>query len=830
MTKACLCIHSHFYQPPRENPWIEEIEPQESAAPFHDWNERIHSECYLPNSRARVLGPDGKIADIVNNFEKMSFNFGPTLMSWLEAKHFDTYLRIIEADHESRKRHHGHGNAIAQVYNHMIMPLANRRDKVTQVRWGVAEFRHRFSREPEAIWLPETACNEATLEVLVEEKIKFIILEPHQAQAFRPFGGEWLDATPGRIDPRRPYRCFLKSNPEKFIDIFFYDGPISKAAGFENLLFDAKIFMSRIDGAVVDYGNKPQLIHIATDGETYGHHKAFGDRAAAYLTHVEAPARGYRIVNYGEFLEEYPPEFEARLHEGENNEGTAWSCAHGVRRWKDHCGCRGGGPAEWNQNWRKPLRDSLDWLRDELAKVYEDRISAYLKNPWDARDDYIKVVLDRREPSIQSFFDCHRKHDLTSAEMTLCLKLLEMQRHAMLMYTSCGWFFTELSGIETVQILQYAARAIQLVREVTGASYEEEFLQRLEKAKSNVETYRDGRGVYEKLVKSSVATLEHIVSYYAMGSIFEDYYPQRESLDIYCFNLQVMYQRKESFGGLTLNFGRVKIISKITLEEKDIIFLALQTGLYDFRCSVKPFESGDDFEALEQATFEDLYNSHIVEVFKKIDMRFGERYFTLKELVLEDRMNIISRLTRRQIDSISKFYERVYEESRRINEIYGSIHLPIPAEFRYAAQHVLSRRLLEELHKLAASGFQKKATVAYRMMDTAKAFNVEIQKGPVAQFLSQELSSRVARFVQNQEDKMIAECIYLHKLSKKLGVELELLQPQNDLFSLIRKWTQDPASIPVNFSEYSKHMAQLMTRFGLSTHGLKHLFDKSAAE
>ncbi len=828
MIKACLCIHGHFYQPPRENPWIEDIEPQESAAPFHDWNERIHAECYLPNSRARVLSSDGKITDIVNNFEKMSFNFGPTLMSWLESKHFDTYLRVIEADHESRKHHHGHGNAIAQVYNHMIMPLANRRDKVTQVRWGVEEFRHRFGRDPESIWLPETACNEATLEVLVEEKIKFIILEPHQAEAFRTFGGDWQDVTPGRIDPRRPYRCFLKSNPEKSIDVFFYDGPISKAAGFENLLFDAKIFMARIDGAVVDYGNKPQLIHIATDGETYGHHKAFGDRAAAYLTHVEAPGRSYRLVNYGEFLEENPPEHEVRLKDGENGEGTAWSCAHGVRRWRDHCGCRGGGPLEWNQYWRKPLREALDWLRDELCKVYEDRASAYLKDVWAARDGYIQVVLDRREHNVQAFLEKHRNHDLKSAEITACLKLLEMQRHAMLMYTSCGWFFTELSGIETVQILQYAARAIQLVREVMGASYEEEFLQRLEKAKSNVEIFRDGRGVYEKLVKSSVATLEHIVSYYAMGSIFEDYYPQKESLDIYCFNLQVLYQRKESFGGLTLNFGRVKIISKITLEEKDIIFLALQTGLYDFRCSVKAFESDDHFESLEQATFEDLYNSHIVEVFKKIDIRFGERYFTLKELVLQDRMNIISRLTRRQIDSISKFYERVYEESRRINEIYGSIHLPIPSEFRYAAQHVLSRRLLEELQKLAASGFQKKGTVAYRMMDTAKAFNVEIQKGPVAQFLSAELSTRIARFVEQQEGKLIAECIYLHKLSKKLGVELELLQPQNDLFSLVRKWNQDPALVPANFSDYSKHLAQLMSRFGLSTHGLKHLFDKTA--
>lgn len=826
MTKASLCIHGHFYQPPRENPWIEDIEPQESAAPFHDWNDRIHSECYMPNSRARVLGHDGKIIDIVNNYSKMSFNFGPTLMSWLEAKHFNTYLRIIEADHESRKNHNGHGNAIAQVYNHMIMPLASRRDKVTQVRWGVREFQHRFGREPEAIWLPETAVNEETLEVLVEEGMKFVILEPHQAEAFRVFDGEWQNAANGEIDPRRPYRCFLKKDPARFIDIFFYDGPISKAAGFENLLFDAKIFMESIERAVVDTEGKAQLIHVATDGETYGHHKAFGDRAVAYLTNIEAPARGYRIVNYGEYLAENPPEHEVRLKPGENGEGTAWSCAHGVKRWYDHCGCRGGGPGDWTQHWRKPLRESLNWLSGELARLYEERISELLKDPWTVRDDYIQVVLDRRETNIHAFLKKHRLRELSGEEVSRCLKLLEMQRHAMLMFTSCGWFFTELSGIETVQILQYAARAIQLAREVSGASFEEEFLVRLEKAKSNVEDLRDGRGVYEKLVKSAVASLEHIVSYYAMGSVFEDYYPQAENIDLYCFNLQVAYHRKETFGSLTVNFGRVKIVSKITLEEKDLVFLALQTGLYDFRCSVKPFSSAEELETLESETFDDLYNCHIVEIFKRIDARFGDRHFTLKELLLQDRMNIISRLTRRQIDSISKFYERVYEESRRINEVYGSIRLPIPVEFRYAAEHVLSRRLLDELHKLAASSFQRKATAAYRMMETAKTFNVEIRKAPIAQFLSSELEGRVAKFIKNPEGPLVTECIYIHKMAKKLGVELDIRQAQDDLFHFIHNWRKSPESpdaLASLLAEYGKHLSQLLTRLGLALQDFKSL-------
>ena len=402
---VCICLHGHFYQPPRENPWIEEIEQQDSAAPFHDWNERIHFECYHPNSRARALDGKGRIADIVNNFERTSFNFGPTLLSWLQSKHPDTYQSILDADRLSRETHHGHGNAIAQVYNHMIMPLANLRDKRTQVRWGIEDFRHRFGRYPESVWLPETAVNEETLEVLVAEKVQFIILSPYQARAVRSLeGGAWEEVLGGRIDPREPYRYFLKNNPSLYIDIFFYDGPISRAVGFEGILFDAKHFMERLEGAIVDWGDRPQLIHIATDGETYGHHKAFGDRVLAYLTYMEIPRRGYRLVNYGEFLEENPPHREVRLIEGENDEGTAWSCAHGVTRWKDHCGCRGDGPANWTQHWRKPLRWALDWLRDELAQLYEKEGAKYLKDVWVARDDYIHVILDRSAASINDFF------------------------------------------------------------------------------------------------------------------------------------------------------------------------------------------------------------------------------------------------------------------------------------------------------------------------------------------------------------------------------------------------------------------------------------------
>ncbi|MBI4368221.1 MAG: DUF3536 domain-containing protein [Candidatus Omnitrophica bacterium] len=500
--ETCLCVHGHFYQPPRENPWTGEVEKQESAAPYHDWNERIYCESYQPNTKAKILDKGGKTVKTVNNFERISFNIGPTLMSWLEAKHPAAYQDILEADRASRTEHKDHGNALAQVYNHMIMPLANRRDQVTQVKWGIEDFKHRFQREPEGMWLPETACDEETIEVLVEAGIKFTILAPTQAKAVRAFHHhEWHHVESGNVNPKVAYRSFLRKDPNRYLDLFFYDGLIAKEVAFGSLAFEAKHFADQIERAKTKGLAHHQLIHVATDGETFGHHKAYGERALAYLLYVEAPKRGLRMVNYGEFLAENPPAFLVRLNEGEDGEGTSWSCSHGVKRWKTHCGCHGGGPEEWTQHWRKPLRESLDWLRDELVKIFEFYGNQVLKNPWEARDDYIQIMLSSSAETRWLFFERHAGKPLTDQEVLLSLKLLEIEKYAMLMYTSCGWFFTDISGIETVQILQYAARAIELAREITGKSLEEAFVKRLAEAKSNVRKLKDGRGVYEKLVK-----------------------------------------------------------------------------------------------------------------------------------------------------------------------------------------------------------------------------------------------------------------------------------------------------------------------------------------
>ncbi|MCM8775913.1 MAG: DUF3536 domain-containing protein [Candidatus Omnitrophica bacterium] len=813
-TGVCLCLHGHFYQPHREKPWLEEIELQDSARPFHDWNEKIHYECYRPNSLARVLDERHKIVDIVNNYEKISFNFGPTLMSWLEAKHPETYREIVRADEVSRTLHRGHGNAIAQVYNHMIMPLANHRDKVTQVRWGIEEFRHRFGRDPESIWLAETGCNEDTLEVLVEAGMKFVILDPTQAEAVRPLAGEanWYDVSAQQIDPKYPYRCFLKNKPEKFIDIFFYDGAISREIGFGVLLMDAKNMIQRFESAKVWGGHPLQLIHVASDGETYGHHKPYADRVMAYLLNVEVPKRGYRLVNYGEFLELYPPQSAVRIKSGENGEGTSWSCQHGVRRWKDHCGCQTGGPQEWTQHWRKPLRESLDWLRDEAAKIFEEYGSQYLTDVWGARDDYISVILDRSEKNIENFFVRNQKHPLDKEEKVVCLKLLEMQRYAMLMYTSCGWFFAELSRIETVQILQYAARVLQLVGEISQKSLEHEFLKRLEVAKSNLSEFKDGRGVYEKLVKPRIVSFQQIASAYAICSVFDDGIVDNEETEIYCYRLRVYHRRKETLDHVTFNFGRICLTSKLTLEQKEFVFAVVQLGLFDFRCSIQWSSELSEFETLERELFEGFRTLHIVELLRRIDFRFGKTYYTLRDLPQREQAYVISRSSRQRIGLISDLYEKIFEENRQVHEVYRSMSLTLPPEIGYAAEYALSKRLLTAVTQLGFQGFNlKKAAAVNRILELARSYGVSLRKDPIVVFLNDELNRKSRQLAEGIQPELVHECLNIYKLAKKLDLKLDLAEPQNNLFRILKSGRM----IPPMSEELVKDLSQLVSALAI---------------
>lgn len=702
-----ITIHGHFYQPPRENPYLDAIERQPSAAPFHDWNERIHYECYRPNAFARIMNDRGEVMGIVNNYEYFSFNIGATLMSWLERYDIETYQRLLEADRKSCQRLNGHGNAIAQVYNHIIMPLANPRDKLTQIRWGKEDFRSRFGRDPEGMWLAETGVDYATLEALISEGIKFIILAPSQAQRCRPCSTEanpnpeWIEVGGSQIDPTRPYRCFLKNSsiPDirhptphtPYIDIFFYDGPISRDMGFSDTALSSSYqFASRLGQAVRGDHRPSQLIAVATDGETFGHHKGGTEKCLAYSFAYEFANRGWTVTNFAHYLSIDPPTWEVEL-----KPVTAWSCSHGVDRWQDDCGCGGGG--EWNQKWRRPLRDALDWLRDQLIKVYEDAGKKLFRDPWLARDEYIQVIRDRTPEVINAFLSRHQSHKLNAHDRIDALRLLEMQRHALLMYTSCGWFFEELSRPEGVQILRYAARALELAGDVTGVQLEKGFVKRLALAPSNVDFFKHGAEVYRQLVKSAQISLEQVAAHYAISSLFTNFAREQQ---VYCYTAHQLDYQMQRMGALTLAVGQLQLTSEITRESAHLVFAVLHLGGWDFHCCIQPFSGRRDYTHLKDRLFESLQQASAAQTILAMQQMFGNQSHSLQSLFAEERHRIMRLLTQETLTRLDQLYTQVYRDNYGVLMAFHRDELAVPQELQVAAEVALSHRVLLSVRAL----------------------------------------------------------------------------------------------------------------------------------
>jgi len=683
-----LCIHGHFYQPPRENPWLEAIELQDSAYPYHDWNERITAECYAPNAVARIVDGANQIVKLVNNYAKISFNFGPTLLSWLEAKAPAVYQAILAADRESQRKFSGHGSALAQVYNHVIMPLANRRDRVTQIRWGIRDFERRFERAPEGMWLAETAVDLETLELLVEAGIRFTILAPHQAARVRKIGeNSWTKINGAAIDPSRAYRQTLPSG--KTIALFFYDGPIARAVAFEGLLSHGGQFIGKLLGGFTGERDGPQLMHIATDGESYGHHHRFGDMALAYtLEQIEAKQLA-RLTNYGEFLVTFPP-----THEVEVVQKSSWSCAHGIDRWWSDCGCNSGGHPGWNQAWRTPLRDALDWLRDQVAPPWKTIAGELFKNPWAARDAYIDVILDRSAANLEKFFARHAAHPLTASEQTTALKLLELQRQALLMYTSCGWFFDDLSGIETVQVIQFAARAVQLAEEVFGGLLEEQCIDRLARAVSNLAEHGNGREIYEKFVRPARVDWERVGAHYAVSSLFAGYPAQAR---VYCYRAEQKAWQIFEAGKAKLAVGRINLTSEITKESSELVFGALHMGDHNVNGGVRPF-LGEEVEAyLARELAEPFSRVDFAEVIRLMDRRFGASNYSLRSLFRDERCQLLEWILAAALGETEILYRQIYDQRAPLMRFLKSIRIPLPKEFQSAAEFVVNKDLRRAL-------------------------------------------------------------------------------------------------------------------------------------
>jgi alpha-amylase/alpha-mannosidase (GH57 family) len=753
-----VCIHGHFYQPPRESPWLEVVERQDSAWPFHDWNERVHAECYAPNATARILDAQGRIERISNNYASISYNFGATLLSWMEEASPEVYRRIVAADQKTREQRDGHGSALAQVYGHVILPLANERDKRTQVIWGVRDFAHRFGRRPRGMWLSETACDTATLEALAEQGIELTVLAPHQARRVRPTSASaWHDVLGGRIDTRRAYEIALPSG--RTIAAFFYDGPTSRAVAFERLLDDGSRFARRLTAAF-DGRSEPQLSHIATDGETYGHHHRFGEMALAYALSVIEEDPSIRLTTYEEFLTRHPPEWRAEIVEA-----TSWSCEHGVERWRANCGCKTGGPPQWTQDWRAPLRAALDWLRDQLIEVFETEGARLFRDPWAARDGYIDVVLDRSDESVRRFLAEHQRTDrdapLADPEIVRALELLEMQRHAMLMYTSCGWFFDDLGGIETVQVIEYAARAVQLATVIAGDRFEAPFLARLAAARSNRAELGDGKDIYLARVRPAMIDLRKVGAHFAAASLFEEY---RDSERVFGFDVDVLEREHASAGQARLAFGRMRVRSRVTWASEELSFAVLHLGDHNLSGGVRTWDGAasshgasshgaSSHAAMTKEINEAFGRADIAEVLRAIERHFPGGTYSLRTLFRDEQKKILDEVLGATLEGVERDYEQIYSQFAPLMRYLASLGQPVPKALHQAAEYTLTARLRRELER----GRDVDLEAGRALVREARDAGVTLEGPELGRATEAALEEMLAELTRNPDDLPLLE-------------------------------------------------------------------------
>lgn len=769
-----ICIHAHFYQPPRENPWLESIEYQDSAYPYHDWNERITAECYQPNAFSRILDKEGRIDQIVNNYSRISFNFGPTLLAWLQAAEPETYSQILLADEESRMRFSGHGSAIAQGYNHAILPLCSERDKITQIAWGIRDFQSRFGRMPESLWLPETAVDLETLDYMAQMGLKYAILAPHQARRVRRRGERhWRNVSNQSIDPSMAYEIRLPTG--RRMALFFYDGPVSHGVSFEKLLSDGSAFANRLTGAFSTERKWPQIVHIATDGETYGHHHRFGDMALAYALHVIETGSLARLTNYGEYLEKHPP-----THMVEIWENSSWSCIHGVGRWKENCGCNSGMHPGWQQQWREPLRRALDWLRDQLEILYEDEALKYLGDPWAARNDYIDVILDRSPDSIGRFLQKHALRPLNYDEQVALRKLLEMQRHAMLMYTSCGWFFDEISGIETVQDLQYAGRAIQLGEDFLGAgSLESGFLSILQEAPSNIPEYRDGRSIYEKFVKPAVVDVQKAVGHYAVSSLFQDY---SERSEIYSYRVDRQFVRVFENVRSKLAIGRCRIVSKITGEASDVEYAVIHLGDHNISGGVRPYRengAGRDIIAEMGEAFE---KSDLPGLFRLADEHFGQSVFSLRSLFRDEQRRVLDILLKSMNADLEEMNRLAFERTAPLMRFLMDLGLSLPPVFKSIADSVINSQLRGAFDTTALNEGHIR-----QLLETARFWHVDLDREGLAFVLGKTVEAIASVSHERPEDlDALRNFQAAVKIAKEMPFRVNFYKVENSFYDTLK--------------------------------------------
>jgi hypothetical protein len=794
-------LHGHFYQPPRENPWTEVVPREPSAVPYHDWNARITAECYRPNGWARILDEAGRIVSIVNNYEYLSFNVGPTLLSWMERHAPETYRRMIDADRAT-------GRAIAQAYGHAILPLCNDPDLRTHIRWGLADFRHRFGREPRGMWLPETAVDDRVLAALAEEGVGFTILSPPQISAVRPPHGasgeaEWQPGDPSSLDTRRAYRWRHPEHAELGVDLVIYDGEISHDVAFGG--FPSQVVIDRIvqrngdptgSDTADDRAQESRLVAVACDGETFGHHYPYADRGVAYALAVEARRRGVAVPRLDAWLDEHPPVWEARVRT------SSWSCVHGVGRWLENCGCHTGGEPGWDQRWRQPLRAALDVVREAASEIFERRGAAVLHDPWGARDAYVDVLL--AATSIEDFAAAHVKGGPGSDDLVEALTLLESQRHALLMYTSCGWFFNDLAGIETLQVLRYAARCLDLLSELGEATPYETFLDILGQATSNRPAEGDGRAVWARHVETARVDAGRVAAHLALSQLLSDgtdpgAEPGAEPAEFELGGYRVVRELGDRVdrGGVQACAGRVTLIHQRTRRSSTWAYGAVHLGGLEVFGAVRPGreEAGVDQAAIDEIIGSTRRGDRVTTLLRLVVDRFGPREFDLASALPGSGEELLSATARRVADRFIAAYDQLRVDHHAMLAALAVAGTTLPPELRGPVELALARRLETELERAAGATDPAAYRAVRAVVREAREEGVQIRSRRAAGALERALVAAVATAVEGAGepvDAAVDAAVGMVRLARELDMPVDLGIAQERVYEAITSATEDP--------------------------------------
>lgn len=768
MSENLFIFHGHFYQPPRENPWTGLVSREQSAAPSHDWNQRIDQECYRPNAYGRILDEAQFVAEIVNNYEFISFNLGPTLAYWLEQHDPLTLARMVAADQKSALANGGHGNALAQAYNHMILPLADKQDRRTQIHWGLAAFQAQFQREAEAMWLPETAANHEVLDELIEQGMRFVILAPQQAARIRgPKQEKWQDVSGGKIDGSRPYFYRHRDGSGRRLAVFFYDGELAHEVAFEDALNESERLVQQVLAAQ-KRANAGPLVHLATDGETAGHHHAWGDRVLSHALTRALPEKGLKVSNYGHALDLYPPSWEVELDLGPKGEGSSWSCAHGVGRWIRDCGCKVSPKEGWKQSWRTGLRRAMDMLRDASRPYFEEEAGKLLHDPWSARDDYIRVLLNPGYESCHAFLREHGRGDLPKEKRVRALSLLEMQHQLMLQYTSCGWFFDDISGIESRQVLRYAARAIDLWTEMGGAPPAAAFLDHLTRAKSNVEGVGNGTDLFREIVTSDTVDPRQILVHALLRS--------KEADDANGgageWKWRVRSRERQEKDGCTLHTGRVSVRLRQTQRSFHGAIAVLERGDLDLRAHVCLDMSEEDFNAAGRRLGSAFNDGIEIDV---LDEEFNDLKYDSESLLSSGGRELLAPLITRSYESFQSSLSRLHHDHQHLLAGVERLGLDEPKLLGGLARIALEAALNEALLRALADQNGEALKELKKSAELARGCGMEIDWSVSRAKVESTVVTLLAESELPKIEKILA-------WAEELGIPLHLYRAQEQFF------------------------------------------------